>query len=73
MICFLMPLFALYRFELCKIPAYENMLRDIASYPGILIVFCVFYKCQHIFTKEREIGYVMQFVGRRTLDTRWLN
>jgi len=39
-----------------------------AGFAGIIITFSFFYKYQNCFTKERRIGRVLQYIGRRTLD-----
>ena len=35
---------------------------------GIIITFALFRKCSASFSKEKRLGKVMQFVGKRTLD-----
>ena len=35
---------------------------------SIMVIFAFFYKYQHSFSQDRNLGRVMQYVGKRTLD-----
>lgn len=35
---------------------------------GIILIFCFFREKQNLFASSTTLGYVLQFVGKRTLD-----
>ncbi|MBR2067804.1 MAG: acyltransferase family protein [Solobacterium sp.] len=35
---------------------------------GVILIFAFFYKNENSFKKEKQIGRILQYVGRRTLD-----
>lgn len=51
-----------------SLPVSGGLVLPFLSFTGIVIVFSFFRKKQAVFSKERRLGRVMQYVGRRTLD-----
>lgn len=47
---------------------WANLPRTLAIFSLLLIVVMAFRRYEHVFSKERRFGRVMQLVGRRTLD-----
>ena len=45
-----------------------NFLMIIIGCTGIATIFSFFYKYQGSFTKDKKVGRVLQYIGRRTLD-----
>ena len=50
------------------LPVPGGVVLPFLSFTGIVIVFSFFRNKQAVFSKERRLGRVMQYVGRRTLD-----
>lgn len=48
--------------------AWDDILRVFIGISGIIVVFSFFYKYQDSFTKEKRVGRILQYIGRRTLD-----
>lgn len=44
------------------------MMRVIAGVSGVVILFAFFRRYEDAFTKDRKLGRILQYVGRRTLD-----
>jgi fucose 4-O-acetylase-like acetyltransferase len=40
----------------------------LSGFTGLIILFTFFRKNDSLFTKDRRLGKVLQFIGRRTLD-----
>lgn len=47
---------------------WANLPRTLAMFSLLLIVVMAFRRYERVFSKERRLGRVLQFVGRRTLD-----
>ena len=45
-----------------------NFTLIVTGITGITTVFSFFYKYQDSFTKEKKVGRVLQYIGKRTLD-----
>ena len=50
------------------IPINGGVVLPFLSFAAIVFIFSFFRKNQALFSKERRLGRVMQYVGRRTLD-----
>ncbi|MBR4118710.1 MAG: acyltransferase [Bacteroidales bacterium] len=47
---------------------WDDILKVLIGFTGIITVFAFFYKYQDCFTKDKRIGRTLQYIGRRTLD-----
>lgn len=50
------------------IPVNQSMIGRTLSLTGLVVLFAFFRKKQAVFSSDRAVGRVMQYVGRRTLD-----
>lgn len=49
-------------------PAINESLTILLGITGCFVSFSFFYKYQDCFTKEKRVGRILQYIGRRTLD-----